>query len=175
MNKQIKIRREGDQVIVERVYKVVSNRTITFDHRPNIDLSMIKDHVIQALKARMNFCLKQLDVEILPSQDKVFNEMGAIFSPSKGLYFNQKSFESMESALEKIENNPSEDMFNELNFVELDQITKALISFNEKLPEKEAHYLSGLVIEALMVSSKEPKTVLRTSPKPIKEEDVFGQ
>lgn len=165
MNK-ISIRREGDEVIVERVYKVVPNRTIHFENRPKIDFSIIKNYVLRALKARMEHCLNQLDTEILTSEDKVFNEMGAIFSPSKGLYFNQSSFESMESALEKIENNLLSDMFNGLSFVELAQVTKALIAFGgEKLPDPEAHYLSGLTVEVLMVSSKEPRTVLRTEPK----------
>ena len=165
MNQQIKIRRENDQIIVERTYKVVPNRSVYFDQRPKIDFSLIKDHIIQALKARMGHCLCQLDTEILPSEDKVFNEMGAIFSPSKGLYFNQRSFESMESALQKIEETLQSEIFRFLTTEELDQVTKALIAFGEKLPEKEANYLAGMTMEALMVSLKEPKTVLRVSPK----------
>ena len=165
MNQQIKIRRENDQIIVERTYKVVPNRSVYFDQRPKIDFSLIKDHIIQALKARMGHCLCQLDTEILPSEDKVFNEMGVIFSPSKGLSFNQQSFESMESALEKIENNLLSDVFNGLSFVELTQVTKALISYRGDLPEEEAHYLAGLTMEILMVSLKGPRTVLRTEPK----------
>ncbi len=155
MNK-ISIRRENDQVIVERAYEVVPNRSVHFESRPKIDFSIIKSHVLRALKARMEHCLNQLDTDILPSEDKVFNEMGAIFSPSKGVYFNQTSFESMESALEKIENNILSDMFNGLSFVELVQVTKALIAFGgEKLPDPEAHYLSGLSMEVLMVSARE--------------------
>ena len=154
MNQQIKIRREDDKVIVERTYKVVPNRTVHFENRPNVDLFKIKDCVLRALKARMEYCLRQLDIEILPSEDKVFNEMGAIFSPSKGLYFNQQSFESMESALKRIEVNPPDEMFLGFDVRELDQVTKALIAFGEKLPLKEAHYLSGWITEALMVSAR---------------------
>lgn len=165
MNK-VKIRREENQVIVERTYEVVPNNSVYFENRPKVDFSVIKSYVLRALKARMEHCLNQLDTEILPSEDKVFNEMGAIFSPSKGLYFNQTSFESMENALKKIENNLLSDIFNGLSFVELVQVTKALIAFGgEKLPDPEAHYLSGLTVEVLMVSSKEPRTVLRTEPK----------
>lgn len=155
MNK-VKIRREENQVIVERTYEIVPNRTIHFENRPKVDFSVIKSYVLRALKARMEHCLNQLDTEILPSEDKVFNEMGAIFSPSKGLYFNQTSFESMENALKKIENNLLSDIFNGLSFVELVQVTKALIAFGgEKLPDNEAHYLSGLSMEVLMVSARE--------------------
>lgn len=153
MNK-ISIRREGDEVIVERSYEIVPNRTIHFENRPKIDFSIIKSYVLRALKARMEHCLNQLDTEILPAKDKVFNEMGAIFSPSKGLYFNQKSYESMESALQKIESNSLSDMFHDCDFVEIGQITKALIAFGEPLPLSEAHYLSGLVMEILMVSAR---------------------
>jgi hypothetical protein len=57
-------------------------------------------------------------------------------------------------------------MFNGLSFVELVQVTKALIAFGgEKLPDPEAHYLSGLTVEVLMVSSEESRTVLRIEPK----------
>ena len=165
MNQQIKIRREDDQIIVERTYKVVPNNTIHFENRPKIDFFVIKNYVMRALEARMEHCLQQLDTEILPAEDKVFNEMGAIFSPSKGLYFNQRSFESMESALQKIEETLQSEIFRFLTTEELDQVTKALIAFGEKLPEKEANYLAGMTMEALMVSLKEPKTVLRVSPK----------
>lgn len=164
MNK-ISIRREGDEIIVERVYKVVPNNSVYFENRPNVDLSMIKDHIIQAVKARMGHCLNQLDTEILPSQDKIFNEMGGIFSPSKGVYFNQESFESMENAIKRLLENSDENMLYGFKLIELDQVTKALISYRGDLPEEEAHYLSGLVMEALMVSLKEPRTVLRTEPK----------
>lgn len=152
MNK-VKIRREENQVIVERTYQVVPNRTVEFNQRPKIDFSVIKSYVLRALKARMDFCLQQLDAEILPSEDKVFNEMGAIFSPSKGLYFNQQSFESMESALERIEKNSTDELFLGLDLRELDQVTKALIAFGEPLSTNEAHYLSGWIMEALMVEN----------------------
>lgn len=151
---KIKIRQEGDQIIVERIYKVVPNRTVHFENTPKIDFSVIKSYVLRALKARMEHCLNQLDTEILPSEDKVFNEMGAIFSPSKGVYFNQQSFESMESALQKIENNSFSDMF-DLDFVEMSQVAKALIAFGEKLPDNEAHYLAGMTTEVLMVFARE--------------------
>jgi len=154
MNKQIKICREGDEVIVERIYKVVPNRSVHFDNRPKIDFSVIKSYILRALKARMDFCLQQLDAEILPAEDKIFNEMGAIFSPSKGLYFNQQSFESMESALERIEKNSTDELFLGLDLRELDQVTKALIAFGEPLSTNEAHYLSGWIMEALMVSAR---------------------
>lgn len=154
MNQQIKIHQEGDQIIVERIYKVVPNNTVHFENRPNIDFSIIKSYVLRALKARMEHCLQQLDSEILPAEDKVFNEMGAIFSPSKGLYFNQKSFESMESAFKRIEVNPPDEMFLGLDLKELDQVIKALIAFGEPLSTNEAHYLSGWITEALMVSTR---------------------
>lgn len=154
MNKQIKIRREGDEIVVERAYKVVPNNPY-FKNRPNVDFSIIKNYVLRALKTRMEHCLNQLDTEILPAEDKVFNERGAIFSPSKGLYFNQQSFESMENALQKIEDNLLSDMFIDLNFAEIEQVTKALIAFGDELSIKEAHYLSGLIMEALMVSARE--------------------
>lgn len=154
MNKQIKIRREGDKVIVERTYQVVPNRTVEFNQRPKIDFSVIKSYVLRAIKARMEHCLNQLDTEILPAEDKVFNEIGAIFSPSKGLYFNQQSFESMESALEKIENNPLEDIFNGLTFEELNQIAKALIVFGDPC-STEINYLAGLITEILLVSFRD--------------------
>lgn len=153
MNK-VKIRREKNQIIVERTYEIVPNNTVHFENRPNIDFSIIKSYVLRALKARMEHCLQQLDSEILPAEDKVFNEAGAIFSPSKGLYFNQRSFESMESAIQKIENNPLKDMFHDCDLIEIDQITKALIAFGEPLPLSEAHYLSGWIMEALMVSAR---------------------
>ena len=153
MNK-VKIRREENQVIVERTYEVVPNNSVYFDQRPSIDFSVIKSYVIRALKSRMEHCLNQLDTEILPAEDKVFNEMGAIFSPSKGLYFNQQSFESMESAFRKIENNSFSDMF-DLDFTEINQVVKALIAFGEKLSDNEAHYLAGSIVEFLMVSARE--------------------
>lgn len=152
MNKQISIRRENDQIIVERTYKVVPNRTVVFDQKPKVDLFIIKDHVIEALESRMEYCLHQLDSEILPSQDKIFNDMGAIFSPSKGLYFNQESFESMEKALEKLEKNSPNDIFDNLDLIEIEQIAKALIAFDQKLPYKESHYLSGLIVECLSIA-----------------------
>lgn len=152
MNK-VKIRREENQVIVECTYEVVPNNSVYFDQRPSIDFSVIKSYVIRALKSRMEHCLNQLDTEILPAKDKVFNEMGAIFSPSKGLYFNQQSFESMESALERIEKNSTDELFLGLDLRELDQVTKALIAFGEPLFTNEAHYLSGWIMEALMVSA----------------------
>lgn len=154
MSQQIKIRKENDQIVIERIYKVVPNNTVHFENRPNIDFSIIKSYVLRALKARMEHCLQQLDSEILPAKDKVFNEAGAIFSPSKGLYFNQKSYESMESALQKIESNSLNDMFYDCDLIEIDQITKALIAFGEPLPLSEAHYLSGWIMEALMVSAR---------------------
>lgn len=153
MSQQIKIRQEGDQIIVERTYKVVPNNTVHFENRPKIEFSVIKSYVLRALKARMEHCLQQLDSEILPSEDKVFNEAGAIFSPSKGLYFNQQSFESMESAFERIEKNSTDELFLGLNLRELDQITKALIAFGEPLSTNEAHYLSGWIMETLMVEN----------------------
>lgn len=151
---KIKIRREGDQVIVERTYEVVPNNTVIFENRPDVDFYVIKNYTIRAIKARMEHCLHQLDTEILPSKDKVFNEMGAIFSPNKGLYFNQQSFESMESALEKIENNPLEDIFNGLTFEEFNQITKALIAFGDPC-SNEINYLSALITEVLVVAFKD--------------------
>lgn len=154
MSQQIKIRKENDQIVIERIYKVVPNNTVHFENRPNIDFSVIKSYVLRALKARMEHCLQQLDSEILPAEDKIFNEAGAIFSPSKGLYFNQESFESMESALQKIENNSLSDVFCGFDFTEMDQVTKALIAFGEPLPLSEAHYLSGWTMEALMVSAR---------------------
>ena len=154
MNK-VKIRREENQVIVERTYEIVPDWTVHFENRPKVDFSVIKGYIIRALKARMEHCLQQLDVEILPSEDKVVNEMG-IFSPSKGIYFSQKSFESMESALQKIEEaSLSENMLLDFDLIEIDQITKALIAFREPLPLSEAHYLSGWIMEALMVSARE--------------------
>ena len=152
MNKRIKIRREGDQIVVERSYKIVLNRIIQFDHQPNVDLFIIKDHVIEALESRMDFCLKQLDSEILPAEDKVFNEMGVIFSPSKGIYFDQESYESMENALKKLEKNSPDDIFDDLDLIEIEQITKALIAFDKKLPDNESHYLSGLIVECLSIA-----------------------
>jgi len=151
---QIKIHREGDKIIVERTYKVVPNKTVQFENKPKIYFSVIKSYVLRALKSRMEHCLNQLDTEILSSDDKVFNEMGAIFSPSKGLYFNQQSFESMESAFRKIENNSFSDMF-DLDFMEINQVVKALIAFGEKLSDNEAHYLAGSIVEFLMVSARE--------------------
>jgi hypothetical protein len=156
MNK-ISIRREGDEVIVERTYEVVPNNSVYFENRPKVDFSVIKSYVIRALESRMEHCLNQLDTEILPAEDKVFNEMGAIFSPSKGLYFNQKSYESMESALKRIESNSLSDMLHDCDFVEIDQITKALIAFGEPLRLSEAHYLSWWIMEALMVSARGQK------------------
>jgi hypothetical protein len=153
MNK-VKIRREENQVIVERTYEVVPNRSVHFDNRPKIDFSIIKSYVLRAIKARMEHCFNQLDTKILPAEDKIFNEMGAIFSPSKGLYFNQQSFESMESALGRIEKNSTDELFLGLDLRELDQVTKALIAFGEPLSTNEAHYLSGWIMEALMVSAR---------------------
>ena len=165
MSQQIKVRRENDKIIVERTYKIVSNNSVHFENRPKIDFSVIKSYIMRALESRMEHCLQQLDTEILPAKDKVFNEMGAIFSPSKGVYFNQFSYENMENALKKIENNSFNNMF-DLDFIEMNQVVKALIGFSgEKLPAKEANYLAGFTMEALMVFIGESKTVLRTSPK----------
>lgn len=152
MSQQIKIRKENDQIVIERIYKVVPNNTVHFENRPNIDFSVIKSYVIRALESRMEHCLQQLDTEILPAKDKIFNDMGAIFSPSKGLYFNQESFESMESALEKLEKNSPDDIFDDLDLIEIEQIAKALIAFDEKLPDNEAHHLSGLIVECLSIA-----------------------
>ena len=151
---KIKIRHEGDQVIVERTYEVVPNNTVIFENRPDIDFYVIKNYTIRAIKARMEHCLHQLDTEILPSKDKVFNEMGAIFSPNKGLYFNQQSFEIMERTLKKIENNPLEDIFNGLTFKELNQVTKALIAFGDPC-STEINYLTGLITEVLLASFRD--------------------
>jgi hypothetical protein len=48
-------------------------------------------------------------------------------------------------------------MFLGLDLKELDQVTKALIAFGEPLSTNEAHYLSGWIMEALMVSAKGQK------------------
>lgn len=158
MKTGIKVKKIGNQIIVKRYYDTVPSREICMTGSPKVDLAAIKQHVCDALAARMQHCTDELDSQILPSEDKVFLENGTIYSPSKSLAFNLTSFEAMERAAEKLQNNPEDQLFDNLEGLELNQLIKALMCYKGDLGELELHYVADIVTQlydAFWIKSRE--------------------
>ena len=140
METKIKVKKIGNQIAIERYYSTRPSEKIHMRGNPGVNRAAIKQHVCDAVAARIQHC-----AQILSSEDKVFLENGTIYSPSKGLAFNLTSFKAMEFALEKLQSNPEDQLFDNLEALELNQLVKALMCYKGDLGEIEMHYVANLV------------------------------